>query len=243
MAAAEFWMVDNRDGTHRGGFVIPDAQADMLRTAMEAISAPRRDHLHDHTPAAESYYDNDLAHRHRLGMGFAELCGHLPADQLPGKGGLGATLIVRLDYDTLVHGIKAATLSTGTRLSAGQARQMACRLGIIPQVFNGKSLPLDHGHEQRIFTKTQRQALENRDGGCTFPECDRPPEWCEAHHWRTRWADGGETRLEDGVLICPFHHRTIHDTGWAIRMSPVDGHPEYRRPGSDIWKRNHRWRP
>ncbi|VXB38621.1 HNH endonuclease signature motif containing protein [Aeromicrobium sp. 9AM] len=240
---AEFWMVDNRDGTHRGGFVLPDAQADMLRTAIEAISAPRRDHLHDDSPAAESYYDRDLTHRHRLGMGFAELCGHLPADQLPGKGGLGATLIVRLDHETLVDGIKAATLSTGTRLSAGQARQMACRLGIIPQVFGGKSLPLDHGHEQRVFTKTQRQALENRDGGCTFPECDRPPEWCEAHHWRTRWADGGETRLEDGVLVCPFHHRTIHDTSTAIRMSPLDGHPEYRSPGTAVWKRNHRWRP
>ena len=230
---AEFWMIDNRDGTHRGGFTIPDAQADMLRTAIEAISAPRRDHLHDQTPAAESYYDRDLTHRHRLGMGFAELCGHLPGDQLPGKGGLGATLIVRLDHDTLINGIKAATLSTGARLSAGQARQLACRLGIIPQVFGGKSLPLDHGHEQRVFTKTQRQALENRDGGCTFPECDRPPEWCEAHHWHTRWADGSQTRLEDGVLICPFHHRTIHETATAIRMSPVDGHPEYRPPGTN----------
>ena len=32
---------------------------------------------------------------------------------------------------------------------------MACNAGIIPQVFGGKSLPLDHGHEQRLFTKTQ----------------------------------------------------------------------------------------
>jgi hypothetical protein len=240
---SEFWTVNDGDGTCRGGFRIPEAQADMLRAAIEAISAPRRDHLHHHTPGAESYYDKDLAHRHRLGMGFAELCNHLPGDQLPGKGGLGATLMVRFDFETLLKGIKGATLSTGTRISAGQARQMACNAGIIPQVFNGKSLPLDHGHEQRVFTKTQRQAMENRDGGCTYPECDRPPEWCEAHHWNTRWADGGETRLEDGVLVCPFHHRTIHDTGTTIRMSPVDGHPEYQPPGTEVWKRNHRWRP
>ena len=240
---SEFWMVNDGDGTCRGGFRIPEAQADKLLAAIQAISAPRRDHLHDHTPGAESYYDKDLNHRHRLGMGFAELCDHLPGDKLPGKGGLGATLIVRFDYDTLLHGIKPATLSTGTRISASQARLMACNAGIIPQVFNGKSLPLDHGHEQRLFTKTQRQALAARDGGCTFPGCDRPPGWCEAHHWRTRWADGGQTRLEDGVLICPFHHRTVHESGWAIRMSPVDGHPEYKAPGSDTWKRNHRWRP
>jgi len=240
---SEFWMTNDGDGTCRGGFRIPEAQADKLRTAIEAISAPRRDHLHDHTPGAESYYDRDLDHRHRLGMGFAELCEHLPTDKLPGKGGLSATLIVRFDYDTLNRGIKPATLSTGTRISAGQARRMACNAGIIPHVFNGKSLPLDHGHEQRLFTKTQKQALANRDGGCTFPDCDRPPEWCEAHHWRTPWAHGSETTLADGLLICPFHHRTIHDTAWTIRMSPVDGHPEYQPPGSETWKRNHRWRP
>jgi hypothetical protein len=240
---SEFWLANDGDGTCRGGFRIPEAQADKLMAAIQAISAPRRDHLHDHTPGAESYYDKDLEYRHRLGMGFAELCDHLPTDKLPGKGGLSATLMVRLDHETLVNGIKPATLSTGTRISASQARLMACNAGIIPQVFGGKSLPLDHGHEQRLFTRTQKQALAARDGGCTFPGCDRPPEWSEAHHWRMRWADGSDTTLDDGVLICPFHHRTIHETGWAIRMSPVDGYPEYKAPGSQLWKRNHRWRP
>ena len=51
---------------------------------------------------------------------------------------------------------------------------MACRLGIIPAVFNGKSLPLDHGDEKRYFTKAQRQAMENRDGGCTKACCSAP---------------------------------------------------------------------
>ena len=239
---AEFTMVNDGDGSCRGTYRIPEAQGDMLLAAIQAICAPKRDHLHDDTPAAESYYDRDLQYRHRLGMGFAELVGHLPGDKLPGKGGLGPTLMVRLDHDTLVDAIKAATLSTGTRISANQVRLMACNAGIIPQVFGGKSLPLDHGHEQRLFTKTQKQAQAARDGGCTFPGCDRPPEHCEGHHWRMRWADGGHTHLDDGVLICPFHHRTIHD-GWAVRLSPADGHPEYQAPHTTTWKRNHRWRP
>ena len=244
---SELWMVNDGDGTCRGGFRLPEAQGDMLLAAVRAMSAPRRDHLHRHTGATddsgESVYDRDLDYRNRLGMGLAELAGRLPGNCLPSKGGLGPTLMVRLDHETLIDGIKAATLSSGTRISAKQVRLMACNAGIIPQVFNGKSLPLDHGHEQRLFTKAQRQALDNRDGGCTFPGCDRPPDWCEAHHWRTRWADGAGTTLDDGVLICPFHHRTIHDTGWTIRMSTVDGHPEYQTPGTDTWKRNHRWRP
>ncbi len=239
---SEFWMVDNRDGTHRGGFVMPDAQADMLRTAIEAISAPRRDHLHDNA-GAESYYDRDLDHRHRLGMGFAELCGHLPTDELPGRGGLGATLLVSLDYETLVAGVRPATLSTGTRISAGQARQLACRLGIIPQVFNGKSLPLDHGAEKRTFTRAQRRAMEDRDGGCTFPGCDRPPNWCEAHHAKLPWAVGKTTRLDEGVLLCAHHHRTVHNDKWGTRFATADGRAEFKPPRSDVWQRNHRWRP
>jgi hypothetical protein len=239
---AEFWMVNDSDGTAHGGFRIPQAQADMLLAAVRAISAPKRDHLHDDTLAAESYYDRGLEYRQRLGMGLAELCGHLPADKLPGKGGLGATLMVHLDYDTLLHGIKAATLSTGTRVSAAQARLMACNLGIIPQVFGGKSLPLDHGHEQRIFTKTQKQAMAERDGGCTFPQCDKPPEESEGHHWREPWSHGATTTLDDGVLICPHHHRTIHHDDWQLRLGPT-GHIQYRAPGTDTWKQNHRWRP
>ncbi|AWB93658.1 HNH endonuclease signature motif containing protein [Aeromicrobium chenweiae] len=250
-AASQFWSRPNGDGTTTGGFTLPDAQADMLATAIKAVSAPRRDHLRDHPgarpdadtgPGEPSIYDRDLEHRTRLGMGFAEICSRLPGHLLPGRSGLGATLMVHLDLDTLVRGVKAATLSTGTRISAAQARLMACNLGIIPQVFGGTSLPLDHGHEQRLFTKAQKQALAHRDHGCAFPGCDRPPEDCEGHHWRQPWAHGATTTLDDGVLICPHHHRLVHHDDWHARQTP-DGHIEFRHPAGTVWRRNHRWRP
>jgi hypothetical protein len=250
-AASEFWMRANGDGTTSGGFTLPDAQAEMLDTAIKAVAAPRRDHLRDHPGAqapdsgastGSSFYDRELDHRTRLGMGFAEVCSRLPGHLLPGRSGLGATLMVHLDYDTLLHGIKAATLSTGTRISASQARLMACHLGIIPQVFGGKSVPLDHGHEQRCFTKAQKQALSARDHGCTAPGCDRPPEDCEGHHWRTPWAHGASTTLDDGLLICPFHHRLAHQQNWHARLADA-GHIEWRAPHDTVWRRNHRWRP
>jgi hypothetical protein len=238
-ARSEFWMSDNHDGTVRGGFTIPEHAAEMLRNAIEAISAPRRDHLHD----ADSMFDRDMDHRHRLGLGFAELCEHLPTDGLPAHGGVGATLLVRFDYDTLARGVAAATLSTGTRLSASATRKLACRLGIIPEVFDGESLPLDHGREKRLFTKAQRQAMETRDGGCVFPGCDRPPSWCETHHANQPFSHGGATNLNDGVLICPRHHHIVHTDGWEMRFHPHDGTPEVRSPGTVNWQRNNRWRP
>jgi len=252
-AASDFWMRPNGNGTTTGGFTLPDAQADMLQAAVKAVSAPKRDHLRDHPGAkgegadetgrtGSSFYDRELTYRNRLGMGFAEVCSRLPGHLLPGRSGLGATLLVKLDYTTLVDGIKAATLSSGTRISASQARLMACTLGIIPQVFDGATVPVDHGHEQRLFTKAQKQDLVPRDGGCTAPGCDRPPEQCEGHHWRLPWAHGATTTLADGLLICPFHHRRAHQDRWQARLGP-DGHIQWKRPGDPSWQQNHRWRP
>ena len=69
----------------------------------------------------------------------------------------------------------------------------------------------------RLFTETQRLALIARDGGCSFPGCDAPPAWCETHHIQD-WADGGTTTLDNGTLICGYHHAHFTQTGWTCTM-------------------------
>lgn len=234
---SEFWMIDQRDGTFKGGFVIPELHADMLRTMMDVIAAPRRDHLRPE----EIDVFADRTYPQRMGQAFLELIEHLPADGLPAG---GTTLTVNFDYDQLISGIGAATLSTGTRISINEVRRMACDLNLLPMVFNGKSLPLDMGDPQRLFSKIQKVAIANRDGGCTFPGCDRPPNWCEVHHGRIPWAQGGRTDLRDGVLLCSHHHHVVHDDGWGVKFAK-DGYPEYLPPKSVDFRqqrrRNQRW--
>lgn len=46
-AKSSFWMKEVCPGQVRGGFLLPAAQGQMLKTALEAISAPRRFHLSD----------------------------------------------------------------------------------------------------------------------------------------------------------------------------------------------------
>lgn len=46
-----------------------------------------------------------------------------------------------------------------------------------------------------------RGRLAVRDGGCSFPNCDRPLAWCEAHHLR-HWLHGGPTDLANLALLC-----------------------------------------
>jgi hypothetical protein len=56
-----------------------------------------------------------------------------------------------------------------------------------------------------------------RDRECTADGCSIPSAWCEAHHWRQPWSQGGKTDLADGKLLCPFHHHRAHDLGWEPR--------------------------
>ena len=62
-----------------------------------------------------------------------------------------------------------------------------------------------------------RTALVARDKGCTFPGCDRPPEWTDGHHV-DHWADLGPTELPNLVSLCRRHHRFVHEKGWHVRV-------------------------
>jgi len=64
-----------------------------------------------------------------------------------------------------------------------------------------------------MFTRAQRLALVERDGGCA--KCHAPPEHCEAHHIRW-WEHGGRTDLANGVMLCTRCHHDVHRQGWEI---------------------------
>jgi hypothetical protein len=239
-----FWMADRKDGTYKGEFVIPEAQGEMLKNCFEALNAPQVKKAEDDPSLA--VLDDKPSYGQQMAVAFMTLIEHLPAHTLPDVAGVGVTVTVNIDLKSLIDGLKAGTLSTGCRISATEARRMACEQALLPMVFNGKPLPIDCGREQRLFNRAQRRAAENRDRGCTFPGCERPPAWCVGHHAHKRWADGGSTNLSDIVLICAHHHRVVHAQDWDIVFAD-DGHPDYippatidplRRP-----RRNHRFRP
>src|SRR5947208_10566469 len=115
-----------------------------------------------------------------------------------------------------------AVTETGVPLSAATARRLACDATIIPLVLGANSEPLDIGRATRLIPPAIRRALIARDRGCAFPGCRRPPRWCDAHHIKY-WADGGETCLENLVLLCSHHHDLIHHSQWTVAIT--DGRP------------------
>jgi hypothetical protein len=115
----------------------------------------------------------------------------------------------------------------------GLAAQVRAAMTLLPPVLGGApSQPLDVGRAIRVVSPAQRAALIVRDGGCVFPDCDRPPPWCEAHHL-IHWLHGGPTDLPNLALLCRAHHRAVHEGGWRLTRDP-DGHlsasPPHRRP-------------
>ncbi len=108
-------------------------------------------------------------------------------------------------------------------LSTDSVKRHVCDTGTQTIYFDTSGLePLQVGRSQRLFTTRQRHALAARDGGCRFPDCDRPVSWTEAHH-TTPWNHGGRTDTSVGILLCRHHHLLIHDNRWHITPDPTHG--------------------
>jgi hypothetical protein len=157
-----------------------------------------------------------------------ELCGRArTADDFPTTGGEPPHVTITIDWEALRTGLGTATLDYGQHISAAGARRMACDCKVIPVVLGGDSEPLDVGRAQRTVPMGIRRAVMARDGGCSFPGCDRPPGLCEAHHVR-HWIDGGVTAAHNCCLLCAAHHQQVHRQNWDITIR--GGHVEFRPP-------------
>jgi hypothetical protein len=112
------------------------------------------------------------------------------------------------------HGVIEGSSET---LSISTVDALACANGTQIATTDPHGHILDLGREQRLYTARQRIALAIRDGGCMWPDCDRPPTWCEAHHIH-HWANGGRTDLSLGILLCRHHHLRLHNQNGNIRL-------------------------
>ena len=133
---------------------VPDHVANRLRTYLDAYTSPRR------TPLGEV---DQLPVARRRGEAFVAFLENLPDTGLPVHGGTTTSVMVTLDLDTLLTGIGVATTSTGDRVTAEQARRLACQARIIPVVLGRKGEVLDLGRSARLFSPAQRKAMAIRD--------------------------------------------------------------------------------
>jgi hypothetical protein len=156
---------------------------DMYRAAHPDRSAPLPD---------------DASHQQRLADAFVEMARRalitLPEAARDAKPVVMATI----DHADLTHAVRDATgeLIGHGDLPADRIRRLACDCDLIPVVLGADSDVLDAGRAIRCANRAMRRQLTRRDQHCRFPGCDRPAEWCDAHHilW---WDHGGTTALHN----------------------------------------------
>jgi hypothetical protein len=109
-------------------------------------------------------------------------------------------------------------------VSLDTVQRLLCGGDSIRMGFDRKGNVLDVEAEQRLFSKRQGEVLAVKFGHCMDPNCDRPPSWCERHHIKQWVRDHGKTLLENGILLCKWHHLKYHNEGYEIE---VDDNGDY----------------
>ncbi len=111
------------------------------------------------------------------------------------------------------------------RVSAETSRRLACDASIVVMQHARDGAVLDVGRRSRTVPAAIRRALSVRDPHCRFPGCSS--RHGDAHHV-VHWADGGNTRLDNLLLLCRRHHRAVHEG--RILVTQADGALEFSQP-------------
>ncbi len=156
-----------------------------------------------------------------------------PADPVPTPNPDLADALCAVAETSLAQGLKAAPggarhqvvvhlhsgrahLEDGPPLQLEGALRLACDAQLVPVRTDRNGRVLDVGRARRSVPPAIGRALRLRDKGCRFPGCTCR-RFVDAHHVR-HWARGGETKLDNLLLLCRHHHRLLHEGRFAVGL-------------------------
>jgi Domain of unknown function (DUF222)/HNH endonuclease len=93
-------------------------------------------------------------------------------------------------------------------------KRLCCDGDAIVLVEDEDGEPLSVGRKTRTVPTAIKRALQARDKACVFPGCHHK-RFVDAHHIK-HWSAGGETSLDNLLLLCSQHHRLVHEGGFRI---------------------------
>jgi hypothetical protein len=142
-------------------------------------------------------------------------------------------VVVHAELDALAgDGAEAGCrLEDGPAICAESARRLACDASLL-SVLHGPKGALDISRKSRAIPSSMRRALDLRDERrCRFPGCENK-RWVDAHHI-VHWARGGETKLDNLILLCGRHHRLVHEGGFGVSRK-ASGELVFSRPDGRV---------
>jgi hypothetical protein len=159
---------------------------------------------------------------------LGDLCSYwlTHSDQMGTSGGSKPNVTVTTTLESLLGLKRDVPRIDGLSLSPDDVKRITCDAGIVRMILDIDGEPLNVSRRFRTVTPAIRRALDQRDNGCIWNGCDAPASWCDAHHL-IHWADGGETSLDNMVLLCRTHHRATHQEATAAggHTSTADAPP------------------
>jgi hypothetical protein len=222
-------MRPTKDGGFSGEFRLTSSLGAKLNALLSPLGKPRVGTITRPDGTTVEQDRDERTRSQRLHDAMEDICDRvLRAADVPDSGGTPATVIVTIALDDLLAKMGHGSTSDGTLISTAHLLRLANQAEIVPTVLAKSGAVLDLGRSRRIASRTQTIALIARDGGCSFPGCDHPPEWCERHHI-VEWVNGGETNLDNLTLLCRYHHHNFASRGWTCRMNS-DRLPEWIPP-------------
>jgi len=171
---------------------------DALEAALDANNPPLR--------------DGDMrTPRQRRHDALENLCRDwLDNGSTPTIGGEKPHMVVHSDLPAL-QGVAGGLHETenGAIIDVDTVRMIPCDCSVTRIILGPESEVLDVGRRTRVWSTAQRRAIVARDRHCQGPGCRAKPRHCDIHHL-DHWADGGETTVERGVLLCRSCHTREH---------------------------------
>jgi len=175
----------------------------------------------EHVPAGTSAPEEtppDEPHAARRADALALLAEHyLAGDSAPAsRSAERHTVVIHVDREALRESgdYGRCDLDHGPALAPETARRLACDASRYELDEDTDGEPLNIGRKSRAIPPPLRRFLDQRDRGCRFPGCTEHRH-VDAHHVR-HWADGGETRADNLILLCRHHHRLVHEGGYTV---------------------------
>ena len=213
----EMTLVQTDDGRVHASIDLDALTGDELITALDPLCRP--------VPLPDGSPDPRPTGRRRAEAFGQVMRTYLSCSRRPTSGGVlpHVTLIRPLAGQGLVD-----SLGFTGPITVATADLVSCDSTLTTVTVDTAGAPLDVGRSERLFTPTIRKGLAVRDGGCAHPGCGRPVSWCDAHHVQP-WSSGGNTSIDNGVLLCRLHHSLIHHGGWQVYLGP-DRHPWFIPP-------------
>jgi hypothetical protein len=138
-----------------------------------------------------------------------------------------ATVTIHADLMALAHDEGSCEIQNGPSINPETARRLVCDGRLETVVYDGDTI-VGVGRRSRSVPPKLFRALMKRDGCCAWRGCPHTRA-LQAHHIR-HWAFGGLTDLPNLVLVCPLHHRFLHEYHWKIVLRD-DGTKRWYFPG------------